>query len=223
MSDTISFARLEREAVKPSTPQRSKNEENWWVLGKRLGRNWTAAFVFKERSGLMLLSRNTDTREKRGIFISQSCRTVEVFLVALISSGSNNLRSQSYCTGRSWISDRGRGKPCSISFWSLIVPAGWGKDEHKAVRFLTNLNSLLPRDRWEKDKQRDKMRFAVWLCVRTHSHMFWFEVMKSNTSIPIEHLPLKSSKSCEYKPSRLVSLTIQIYIARAFFILILKK
>lgn len=49
----------------------------------------TAALVFKERSGLMLLSRNIDSREKRGIFISQSCRTVVVFLVALISSGSN--------------------------------------------------------------------------------------------------------------------------------------
>ena len=46
------------------------------------------AFVFKERRDLMLLSR-TLILGRKGVFLYQSCRTVVVFLVALISSGIN--------------------------------------------------------------------------------------------------------------------------------------
>lgn len=63
------------------------------MLGKRVGlgspcETQNSLCVQREKRSDVIIQ-DIDTREKGGVFISQSCRTVVVFLVALISSGIN--------------------------------------------------------------------------------------------------------------------------------------
>lgn len=63
------------------------------MLGKRVGlgspcETQNSLCVQREKTSDVIIQ-DIDTREKGGVFISQRCRTVVVFLVALISSGIN--------------------------------------------------------------------------------------------------------------------------------------